>query len=744
MPPFRTDDYLAITSTLAARYDNTTPIAISVPGLGYGNLGVPDENDPEFTDIDQPREIFVYSPYTNFMYAFIDSYISERHTERVETTDYPVESGFIHSDHAVVYPTIVEITGMSSNFSKLGGGAESSRNLSPRSENAWATMREMMHNRTPMFLETRLYENYVTYNNMVITDLETTLDVQTGASLPYRIVFKQIRQQNVGFEYGTMIDPNRVPDTELVETLIRNNDDYTSIGENSKKIAQEFTDAFSHDKLKQAEISDAISKKLQGTLDDVVEGQGSLFNINVAKLEDEVGNYYRNATSRIDVFEVELRDKQNFSTISGLMLPISVNVGLPGSVERVQRQIQFDVEGNAVVVSAPGGQTTGRIVQNVRIDIYPEGTSNSIGIGTITGDLVNLNNITGFPHERSRKYPFMINKTWIDINIARGIGKPRVISDRVYIDLINGDQKFSINEVEFILSGDDITIIRELDELQEYTEQRIVDGKTQNIKVNAFQEKFHLKIAEAIERTINVHPNFNVTVNASRDDDDLVQFDIQNVGLIKVPKVSGTLFGNNPTSFGVTNIGDQIARVLQDGIRDKLNTPNATVNFVPPPSDSRIAALGFAEDVGANIGRFVVNGLGDKIPTIEYGEALFGTPTTSGFRYTITDLNAKEITITAGDRISSEPQRIKVSNTDSRSYQNAQPYVIATGKLETGVSLVGDPNKLLGDFSVSSNKNNPVEFLATEEVWNDWDLVFAPLEVFQPIYEDICEEFENR
>ena len=688
MPPLRTVDYLAITSTLAAGYEDTSPPVISVPGRGYGNLGVPDEYDPEFTDVDQPRDVFIYSPYQNFMHRFIDSYITERHTERVETTDYPVESGFIHSDHAVVYPTIVEITGMSSNFSLLGGGAENSRSLSPRSENAWVTMREMMHNRTPMFLETRLNSNYLTYSDMIITDLETTLDVQTGASLPYRIVFKQIRQQYVRFQYGTMIDPNRVPDIALVEATIRDNENYSGVIENAEAYSNLFAEEISPDVQKRAEINKTLYHLIQKSVNTIATTRA----VNTLKLNNTPENVWNRLDGEIYQNHRELEfNNQRIINIGTTENPINV---------LQNAHSQFNNRG-----------------QDIRVYINAYGTGDpkqhQIIPGGIIGNRVNLEKLRG------TEQGITINGQKIGIRISKGTGRASVEGNEVNIsNIADGsarDQTFELNGKSFTLAGTTIDLAAsQVLSIEPYTYTNN-NGNIITKEVPSFSEAFPVRIAEHIQGVINTDPSFDVTVTAFGPAE-RVQFHIQGLdnSAFDLPVLKGRgLFGPSPTPIPPTNIGERVARLLQDAIRGKFNNQNVTVTF----------------ELG---GRFVIRNLGEFPPTIleEPGaKAIFGDPlpNTTGFTYVI-----DEVQYTVETR---------------RNRQDPILVQIAAGKLIPKVPLVSDPDaieRLRGNFIVVSNgTENPMPFVNTARVWDDWDLMFIRKEELDELAEITCDFYEG-
>lgn len=106
--------------------------------------------------------------------ATVDGYHSETHSMRLSTTSYPVESGGALTDNAVREPSTVRLSGV---VSDVIPASHSSVYLG-KDALAWNTMFTLM--------DTRALVDVITpirwYRNMIITQCDTTRDVNTGAN----------------------------------------------------------------------------------------------------------------------------------------------------------------------------------------------------------------------------------------------------------------------------------------------------------------------------------------------------------------------------------------------------------------------------------------------------------------------------------------------------------------------------------------------------------------------------------
>jgi hypothetical protein len=120
------------------------------------------------------------------MYVF-DAVLSVEHTQEMEITQHPVQSGADISDHAYQKPFRMTMDiGMSDVMDSYVAGQWSGS--SSKSINAYQTMLLLERSRTPITVGARLN----TYPNMLIESIHTKDDVKTKHGLRATIVFRQL------------------------------------------------------------------------------------------------------------------------------------------------------------------------------------------------------------------------------------------------------------------------------------------------------------------------------------------------------------------------------------------------------------------------------------------------------------------------------------------------------------------------------------------------------------------------
>ena len=352
MPPFRTVDTQAILSVIAAGYEvNLDPIIelppvveevlppvvparSAVPNAFSGIPFTPNPNPSGFDDQFERTNV-IFSKYKLPFLGLIDSHVRERIRLSVETTEYPVEDGFIIADHSIVRPEIIEIFGFSGFSVGYVSTSETSQTpdrsyLGLRQLDAWQELQKVFYAREPIDIYTRLGIR----KNFVITELETDLDVTTGPSLPFRMTLKKINRQFVSFDNITGFDLNDYPEPvgeSLRPTSPTNYSNYP--------ISQLTIDYDRADQYAQKEIAAYAVTQLKDTFDDVLEDAfGFLPGRNVAMLREDYAN---TDGGREDIFEVPLQDKQEFRNIRtpqnplNLLKAVRVDFQIP-AVEREQ------------------------------------------------------------------------------------------------------------------------------------------------------------------------------------------------------------------------------------------------------------------------------------------------------------------------------------------------------------------------------------------------------------------------
>ena len=356
MPPFRTIDTQAILSVIAAGYEvnldpiielppvveevlpPVVPVRSTVPFTGP-NVATNFGFSPTGVPLDQVEQgPVIFSKYKLPFLGLVDSHIRERIRLSVETTEYPVEEGFIIADHSIVRPEIIEIFGFSG-FA-CGNASTSDTPQTPdrsyvglRQLDAWQELEKVFYAREPIDIYTRLGIR----KSFVIIELETDLDVSTGPSLPFRMTLKKINRQFVSFDNITGFDVNDypVPEAEsLRPTSPTNYSDYP--------ISQLTIDYDRADQYAQKEIATYAVIQLKDTYEDAID-DGLLRFLPGNQLLELRENYNENAAGRRDIFEIPLQDKQEFRNIRtpqnplNLLKAVRVDFQIPGDeFERIE------------------------------------------------------------------------------------------------------------------------------------------------------------------------------------------------------------------------------------------------------------------------------------------------------------------------------------------------------------------------------------------------------------------------
>ncbi len=129
----------------------------------------------------------------------IDSFLKIDHESRATPTKYPVETGANYSDHIVIEPAKVTVSGLVSDVElkpftygitpELGEVATFMNNiLNSKSSAIWNQLKAVQTSRTLFTLEAGIE----TYDNMCITSLRVSQDKNTSGSLRFTAVCEEI------------------------------------------------------------------------------------------------------------------------------------------------------------------------------------------------------------------------------------------------------------------------------------------------------------------------------------------------------------------------------------------------------------------------------------------------------------------------------------------------------------------------------------------------------------------------
>ena len=116
--------------------------------------------------------------------ATVDGYHIENHRLRLSTTSYPVESGGALTDNAVREPTTVRLSGVVSDVI----ASSNSSVYEGKDAGAWDAIYTLVDNRTLVDIVTPI----AWYQRMIITNCETTRDVNTGDGLRFELTLQEV------------------------------------------------------------------------------------------------------------------------------------------------------------------------------------------------------------------------------------------------------------------------------------------------------------------------------------------------------------------------------------------------------------------------------------------------------------------------------------------------------------------------------------------------------------------------
>ena len=144
--------------------------------------------------------------------VYFDGILKTEHKSSVKLTQFPVQSGCMGTDHAVVEPASLSIDIMMSDANNIRNlnktellntviqylkslvknsnyvEINSDLNGDGRSINAWTILRGMQLSRTPITVETRLHD----YKNMIIEELSVPDDYKTYTALKCSVRLREI------------------------------------------------------------------------------------------------------------------------------------------------------------------------------------------------------------------------------------------------------------------------------------------------------------------------------------------------------------------------------------------------------------------------------------------------------------------------------------------------------------------------------------------------------------------------
>lgn len=118
----------------------------------------------------------------------LDASLQELHGKRVRKTRNPRQDGTVSTDHAVVEPRVVQITGVITNTPDVFGAAFDPRyNDADRHKSAWKTLNELADSRELVDVFTTLES----YSNMMLVDLRAPRGAENTNGIQFTAVFEE-------------------------------------------------------------------------------------------------------------------------------------------------------------------------------------------------------------------------------------------------------------------------------------------------------------------------------------------------------------------------------------------------------------------------------------------------------------------------------------------------------------------------------------------------------------------------
>lgn len=117
----------------------------------------------------------------------VDAYPEERHSLAATKTKYPVETGESIGDNIVNEPDVIVLEGWVSNL-QLAEEAETDIPPEGKPSEAWARLKDLKEKGELLRVITQLG----VYENMLITSIESTVDVSTGNALRFSMTLEEL------------------------------------------------------------------------------------------------------------------------------------------------------------------------------------------------------------------------------------------------------------------------------------------------------------------------------------------------------------------------------------------------------------------------------------------------------------------------------------------------------------------------------------------------------------------------
>lgn len=142
----------------------------------------------------------------------IDVRVSENHTFKSRTTDYPVEDGSVLADHVIVDPFVIGMTGVISNtpLPRLGNEISTTGIGERRSDVAYEALVKANRQKSNVIYDSTL----ATYSG-ILTDLSVTKDSNTGEAISFSATFKEIRKGLI-----KRADPTTFPNENALSSAV--------------------------------------------------------------------------------------------------------------------------------------------------------------------------------------------------------------------------------------------------------------------------------------------------------------------------------------------------------------------------------------------------------------------------------------------------------------------------------------------------------------------------------------------
>lgn len=200
---------------------------VDIPYDPYaGNAGLADASPSQQADAGElPFALRTPTAFIAGLSRHVDSYPDAMHELRATKTEYPLESGAVVSDHLVVRPARLVLTGFVSDLLIASPATAADRNAHTRGRTAWDAVRALA---AAGELIPEVITSIGAYRDMAVVGANAEVSARTGGALRFRLELEemQVRLKRLGIPLplaSGVADPAGEAHSQWVEDLRETN-----------------------------------------------------------------------------------------------------------------------------------------------------------------------------------------------------------------------------------------------------------------------------------------------------------------------------------------------------------------------------------------------------------------------------------------------------------------------------------------------------------------------------------------